>query len=379
LPRYQALVDAGALAPDPAQAEAAMRLHSLSRNLAGAVRPPLSFLMRTEPPKGVYLWGPVGGGKTLLMDVFFNNAPARLKRRAHFHEFMADAHDRIARWRSSDSDARVVFANRVRAHPDDPIALTAAEFAAAAQLLCLDEFQVNDIADAMILGRLFASLLARGVIMVATSNRHPDELYKDGVNRHAFLPFISMLKERLDLVRIDSGRDYRLDRMGGMRTYHAPLGKDADAAMDRAWSGMIAGAQERSETIAVKGRTITVPRVARGLARFTFSELCEAPFGAADYLAVARRYSALFIDRIPQMSPERRNEARRFLILIDAIYDNRTKLVCSAAALPGALYSAGDGAEDFARTVSRLIEMQSAEYIGSEHGAASPARASVTV
>jgi cell division protein ZapE len=329
-----------------------------------------SFLSpKSGPPRGVYLWGAVGRGKSLLMDVFFNNTDVAPKRRVHFHEFMAETHDRIAAWRASDEKTKRRHRRANRMSIDDPMPPVAADLAREARLLCFDEFQVTDIADAMILGRLFEALFEEGVVVVATSNRHPDDLYKDGLNRQLFLPFIAMLKSRLDIVRLDAERDYRLDRLGAAPVYHSPLGPEADAAMDRAWETMIAGAREHPEMLVVKGRNVVAPRTARGLARFTFAELCAAPLGASDYLAIVRRYSALFIDRIPLMGPENHNEAKRFVTLVDAIYESRTKLVCSAAAIPAALYARGDGAFEFERTASRLMEMQSADYLGAEHAA----------
>lgn len=367
-PRYRALVETGALAADPAQEDAAARLQALSEALARAQGSGFAlFSKKTAPPRGVYLWGAVGRGKSLLMDIFFNNTAVAPKRRAHFHEFMAETHDRIAVWRAADERTKRRHPRASKISPDDPMPPVAADIARKARLLCFDEFQVTDIADAMILGRLFEALFAEGVVVAATSNRHPDDLYKDGLNRQLFLPFIAELKSRLEIIELDAARDYRLDRLAGAPVYHSPLGAEADAAMDRAWKAMIAGAQEKPETLTVKGREVVAPRSARGLARFAFADLCEQPLGASDYLAIVRRYSALFIDRIPRMGPENRNEARRFVTLIDAIYESRTKLVCSAAAPPEALCPKGDSAFEFERTASRLIEMQSRDYIGAEH------------
>ena len=367
LPRYRELVETGALAPDAAQEDAAQRLQALSAALSGRAAPFAWLRKPRAAAKGVYLWGAVGRGKSLLMDIFFNNTDIAPKRRAHFHEFMAETHERIARWRALDEKSKRRHAKAGRASLDDPMPPVAADIAAGARLLCFDEFQVSDIADAMILGRLFEALFAEGVTVVATSNRHPDDLYKDGLNRQLFLPFIAMLKERLDVIELDAARDYRLDRLSGAPVYYSPLGAEAASAMDKAWNAMIAGAQEHAETLRVKGRDVVAPRCARGLARFSFADLCEAPLGASDYLAIVRRYGAIFIDRIPVMGPERRNEARRFVTLIDAIYESRTKLVCSAAAPPDALYPEGDGAFEFRRAASRLAEMQTADYLGAEH------------
>ncbi len=379
LHRYDALVAEGALAEDQAQRSAVAHLQSLSEALVAAERPRL-FWLRARPRalRGVYLWGGVGRGKSLLMDIFFNNTDIARKRRVHFHEFMAETHDRIAAWRGAPEAVRRRHAGANPKALDDPMPPVAADIAEDAMLLCFDEFQVTDIADAMLLGRLFEALLATGVVIVATSNRHPDELYKDGLNRQLFLPFIALLKSRLDIIHLDAAQDYRLDRLSGAPVYHTPLGPAADAAMNEAWTAMIAGSRERPETIHVKGRSIVALRTARGLARFTFSELCEAPLGASDYLAIARRYSALFIDNIPKLAPEARNEAKRFIALIDALYETKTKLVCSADAAPHALYSEGHGAFEFERAASRLAEMQTEGYLSAEHGRPAQDRAAAS-
>ncbi|MDZ7629260.1 MAG: cell division protein ZapE [Parvularculaceae bacterium] len=365
LPRYLDLVAAGTLAPDAAQLAAAERLQALSAALQAKER--AFFARKPALARGLYLWGGVGRGKSLLLDVFFNNSDVAPKRRIHFHEFMAETHERIAAWRSADERTRRRHAGANPRSIDDPMPPVAADIAAGAALLCFDEFQVTDIADAMLLGRLFEALFAKGVVIVATSNRHPDDLYKDGLNRQLFLPFIALLKERLDVFFLDAERDYRLDQLTGVPVYHWPLGPEADAAMDRAWTAMIAGSREKPETLTVKGREVVAPRTARGLARFTFDDLCRAALGASDYLAIARRYGTVFLDRVPEMSPEDRNEARRFTFLIDAFYETRTKLVCSAAARPSDLYRLGSGAFEFERTASRLAEMQTEAYLAAEH------------
>ena len=368
--RYQALVDAGALDHDPAQEDAVDRLQALCDALMQPQRRLFRRNHNAADASGLYLWGGVGRGKTLLMDLFFNNIALRAKRRAHFHEFMLDAHERIADWRAADDKERRRHKAWSRKNPDDPIPLVAHDLAKEAKLLCFDEFQVTDIADAMILGRLFSALFEHGVAMVVTSNRPPDDLYKDGLNRQLFLPFIDLLKERLDVVELCSARDYRLEKLEGAPVYYTPLGPEADAAMDAAWARMMSGARERRDAIEVKGRTMTAPRTGRGAARFDFDALCNRPLGAADYLALVRRYGALFIDRIPVMGPQNRNEAKRFVTLIDAIYDSRAKLVCSAAAEPEALYPEGDGAFEFQRTASRLMEMRSQSYLAADRRAA---------
>lgn len=362
--RYETLVDAGALERDPAQDEAVDRLQTL----ADALAPKRNGLFgkRNPSPRGLYLWGGVGRGKTLLMDIFFNNTPHPAKRRAHFHEFMLDAHERINFWRNADDKTRRKHKAWSRKNPDDPIPLVAYDIALDAKLLCFDEFQVTDIADAMILGRLFSALFEHDVVIVATSNRPPGDLYKDGLNRQLFLPFIDLLKERLDIVELRAARDYRLEKLEGAPVYYTPLGPQADTAMDAAWSRMICGAHEHEETIDVQGRKLVVQRAARGAARFHFDTLCKRPLGPADYLALAGRYGAIYIDNIPQMGPQNRNEAKRFVTLIDALYDSRAKLVCSAAAEPEDLYPNGDGAFEFERTASRLMEMRSSAYLAAD-------------
>ena len=366
--RYRALVAAGALESDPAQERAAERLQALEDGLARGQ----SFRLLGGPPpapKGVYIWGEVGRGKSLLMDIFFNNSAAKEKRRVHFHEFMAETHERIARFRALSPRRKKAARGVNPKSVDDPLPPVAHEITSATRLLCLDEFQVRDIADAMVLGRLFEALFARRLVVVATSNRHPDELYQGGINRQLFLPFVDMLKDRLDVIELEAARDYRLARLAGAPVYYRPLGPDADEAMNEAWEQLICGATEREEKLLVQGRMLAVPRVARDAARFDFHDLCGKALGAPDYLAIARRFGTIFIDRIPRMSPEMRNEARRFINLIDAIYDTRTKLVCSADGEPADLYPAGDGAVDFERTASRLLEMRSADYLGAEREA----------
>jgi cell division protein ZapE len=370
----------GALEEDPAQSLAVDRLQALHDalmaqnaptakrsiyNLRAFARGRRLFNGQGEnAPRGLYLWGGVGRGKTLLMDLFFNHTDIAAKRRVHFHEFMAEIHGRIADWRASGAAARRRHKAYSRKAPDDPIAPVAHDIAREAALLCFDEFQVADIADAMILGRLFSALFDNGAVVVATSNRPPGDLYKDGLNRQLFLPFIDLLKSRMDVMELQAARDYRLAKLEEAPVYYAPLGRDADKAMDAAWKAMICGARERSETLRVNGRNLTVPRAARGAARFSFADLCAKPLGAEDYLAIARRYGAIYADRIPIMGPEMRDQAKRFVTLIDTLYDMRAKLVCSAAADPHALYHpAGEGAFEFERAVSRLMEMRSADYL----------------
>ncbi len=365
-PRYRALIKEGALERDPVQEEAADRLqalHDALKNYRGPRRGPFS---NGAAPDGLYLWGPAGRGKTLLMDIFFNNLPLTAKRRVHLHEFMSEVHDRIAAWRNADEKTRRRHKAYNRKNPDDPIAPAAHDIARRALVLCFDEFQVTDIADAMILGRLFEALFANGVVVVATSNRAPDDLYQDGLNRQLFIPFIELLKSKLGVFHLQAAKDYRLAKLEGAPVYYQPLNRDADKAMDAAWKKMIAGAREHSEGLTVAGRILTAQRTARGAARFEFAELCERPLGARDYIALVRHFDTLFIDHIPVMTPDKRNEAKRFVTLVDAIYDRRTKLVCSADGEPDALYRGGDGAFEFERTASRLMEMRSAAYLGAD-------------
>jgi cell division protein ZapE len=356
---YRALRQRGLLHADAAQQLAIERLQSLYRALLH-YRPETGlrgWLARfglaenggSHAPVGLYLCGPVGRGKSMLMDLFFRSVPSLRKRRVHFHAFMLEVHDRIER--------------EQRAHTDRPIAKVADDLAAEAALLCFDEFQVEDIADAMILERLFRALFEAGVVVVATSNRAPDELYEHGLQRERFLPFVALLKQKLYVLELDSGRDYRLARLHGKPVYHRPLDEAAHDAIEHAFAELTDGASGASATLTVKGRPLTVPRAARGVAWFTFADLCANPLGATDYLAITERFSAVIVEGVPRLSPQQRNEARRFNILIDTLYEARTLLIASAEVPPEEIYAAGDGTFEFRRTVSRLIEMQSEEYI----------------
>ena len=352
---YRKTVAEGALKPDPAQEAAAEKLAGLARALKSHKTGFFPFGRKNEPPRGLYIWGDVGRGKSMLMDLFFESVSVKPKRRVHFNAFMQDVHARI-------------YIEREKPGAGDPIPLVGRALAAEARLLCFDEFQVSDIADAMILGRLFEQLFAAGTVIVATSNVAPDRLYEGGLNRQLFLPFIAEIKQRLDIVELNGGVDYRLQRLTGLPVYLTPLGAATDATMDAAWKRLTDGAKGKSLTLTVLGRKLVVPQAARGVARFSFHQLCEMPLAAPDYLAIARDFHTVLIDRIPAMDESRRNEARRFMVLIDTLYDEGVKLVCSAAASPDALYPAGDGAEAFRRTASRLAEMQSEDYFKRGHG-----------
>ncbi|KCZ88980.1 cell division protein ZapE [Hyphomonas jannaschiana] len=364
LRQYRERVDAGLLTNDPVQAEAAERLDDLARRLADP--PKGGWFSKPEPVRGLYLWGGVGRGKSMLMDLFFEDAAPKAKRRVHFHEFMAEIQDRLDTWRKMPEGERKRSPWRVKGAGDDPIPPVAKQVAAEAQLLCFDEFQVTQIADAMILARLFDQLFSRGVTMVATSNRVPDDLYKDGINRPLFMPFIQHLKDRCDIFHLASDRDYRLDRLIAAPVWYSPLGPEADAALEEVWTRLTSGAHAQHVTLTVKGRKLEVSREAAGVAWFSFDELCARPLYSRDYLTIAANFHTIILRGIPQLGSEKRNEAARFVALIDALYEAKIKLVASAAAEPETLYPEGDGAFEFERTVSRLHEMRSTDYLAEE-------------
>jgi cell division protein ZapE len=370
--QYAAAVAAGRVERDPAQLTVVERLarledeiveHRLARKSSS-----LGWLFagRSNKPallKGLYIYGEVGRGKTMLMDLFYEASPVKRRRRAHFHEFMIDVHERVHALRQK---------MKAGEHADqDPIELVAKDLASEAWLLCFDEFHVTDIADAMILVRLFTQMFARGVVVVATSNVAPADLYKDGLNRALFVPFIHMLEERMDIVRLASRTDFRLEKLAGLPVWHVPPDAAADAALDDAWRRLARDHDGGAQELPIKGRSIHVPRAAMGVARFSFHDLCEEPLAAADYLRIAHEYHTIILDHIPVMSFDNRNAAKRFIILIDTLYDTNVKLIASAAAEPDALYHADEGYEalEFQRTASRLIEMRSQDYLARPHGA----------
>jgi cell division protein ZapE len=369
--RYAALIASGRIEADPGQAELAacftrleQRLdqHRLARKSSS-----LGWLFGRRqnadaPVQGLYIYGEVGRGKTLLMDLFFETSTVKRKRRVHFHEFMADVHERVHAYRQELKSGEVA--------EQDSIHRAAAAVAEEAWLLCFDEFHVTDIADAMILGRLFTQLFELGVVVVATSNLAPGELYKDGLNRGLFVPFIALLEKYCEVVRLDARIDFRLEKLTGVPTWYVPDDKKAAVALEAAWRRLSAGNGGAEQKLVVKGHTIRVPKAAMGVARFSFADLCGQPLAAADYLKIAHEFHTIILEHIPVMDFDRRNEAKRFIILIDTLYDHGVKLLASAQAEPDALYVATDGyeAQEFKRTASRLIEMRSQAYLGLPHG-----------
>ncbi len=369
---YRRMQAAGELQPDPVQELAAEKLHSLHHALArynpkapGDWKERLGLTRRkVNPPQGLYLFGGVGRGKSMLMDMFYDTAPVALKRRVHFHEFMIEIHDKVHAWRQEQG-------NRSKKE-QDPLPKIASTLSEQVTLLCFDEFHVTDIADAMILGRLFSALFENGVVVVATSNWAPDDLYKDGLQRAGFLPFIALMKERLDILHLASETDYRLIRLKSIKIYHAPLGPAATRQLESAFASLIDGATAGPEEISVRGRKIPVTKAARGVGWFTFHELCEQPRGAEDFIAVARHFHTVLLDGVPKLPESKRNEAKRFMTLIDALYEHKVNLVMAADASPHDLYREGAHAFEFERTTSRLMEMQSEEYMGAPHRPSAP-------
>lgn len=358
---YKKLITQGALAADAAQKAAVDALARLEWRIRSArgLRGALGFGPRTL---GLYLYGPPGRGKSMMMDLFFKHAKDPLKKRVHFHAFMQEVHHDVHIWRQGTKAEKAARFGTHRG--EDPIPPIAKRIAREARLLCFDEFQVSDIADAMILGRLFEALLAQKVMIMITSNRAPDALYKDGLNRDRFLPFIELIKSRLEVHEIKGPKDFRMDRLKGATTYFFPsTDQAARAAFDALWADMSALNEERAVEMRVNERTLRFDVAAGPLLKVSFADLCAKANGAADYLAVAERFTTVFLSDIPIMGPHNRNEAKRFVTLIDALYEEKTLLVALAEAEPSALYPKGDGAFEFERTVSRLEEMRSESYI----------------
>ena len=385
LTAYRSAVRDGRLKADPAQGLAAEKLQSLhlalndyrpdqgisgwfSRFGRGGRSSSFSWLpgdaVDQAPKQGLYMFGQVGRGKSMLMDLFFHHTAIGSKRRVHFHEFMQSIHHQIHQWRQASPGGAA-----------DPIPQLAKSIAQKSWLLCLDELQVTDIGDAMIVGRLFQCLMDEGVVLVITSNRAPDDLYKDGLQRDRFIPFIRLLNSRLDLLQLDAVTDYRLGRTQGFRVFHSPLGPHTQRQMDQLMHDMAGIAAIQPATLTVDGRRLNIPQATASMARLDFQDLCAHALGAADYLELAAQYPTVIIDNIPILTPDRRDEAKRFVTLIDALYEAKTLLICSAAAPPETLYPEGIGAFEFQRTVSRLMEMQSASYLNtlSQGGATHPA------
>jgi cell division protein ZapE len=369
--RYAALVAAGEVEDDRAQVavvdllarlESRLAHHRLARKSSSLGWMFAGREQDSGPLKGLYIYGEVGRGKTMLMDLFFAASPVVRKRRVHFHEFMVDVHERIHDWRQRRRRGEV--------SGEDPIAPVAAALAEKAWLLCFDEFHVTDIADAMILGRLFRRLFEHGVVVVATSNVAPDALYRDGLNRSLFVPFIALIEERMDVVRLAARTDFRLEKFGDAPVWHVPADAAAKNALDAAWRSLTAGNAAPPRELFVKGHALHVPHAAMGAARFAFADLCAQPLGAEDYLKIAHEFHTVVLDCVPVMDYAQRNEAKRFIALIDTLYDHAVKLVASAAAAPDVLYQASDGfeAQEFKRTASRLIEMGSRSYLALPHG-----------
>jgi cell division protein ZapE len=363
---------AGEIHADPVQEKVVRRLQAVYDQLAAmaarpAPRPGLLARLGLTPaarppagPQGLYIWGPVGRGKSMLMDLFFADAPVAKKRRVHFHEFMLEVQERLHRRREK-------LAAEGAPPEADTIVPIAREIAAETRLLCFDEFQVTNIADAMILARLFETLFDQGITVVATSNRKPDDLYKDGLQRDRFLPFIDLIKQRLEILELGGDHDYRMDRLRNFDVYLTPAGAWATAKLDEAFRALSGGADGEPRVLRTQGREVVVPRAAPGVAMAHFLDWCAKPMGAADFLSIAEHFHTVIVADIPKMGPDSQDKAARFVTMIDEFYEKKVKFICSAAALPVGLYIAGDGAFEFQRTVSRLMEMQSPEYLALEH------------
>ncbi|MBM84931.1 MAG: cell division protein ZapE [Rhodospirillaceae bacterium] len=362
---YRELIESGTMTPDPAQSAVVEELQIMHEVLAGyhpgpsvvgwRARLGLQKKSHKDTPRGLYIHGTVGRGKSMLMDLFFEDVSVERKRRVHFHEFMQEAHELIHQWRKANQENKSA----------EPIGPTAAKLANRNWLLCFDEFEVRDIADAMIVSRLFHAMFDLGVVVVATSNRHPDDLYKDGLQRDRFLPFIEILKDRMRVLHLTDGKDYRLDRLKGMAVYHVPADARAEEELAMTFVDLTDGGAGKPVAIEFRGRRIQVPKAYGRVAWFGFADLCETPLGPGDFLVIARHFHSILVSGVPLMSDVRRDAARRFMNLIDTLYDNHIHLILSADAHPDILYEGEDWKFEFERTTSRLIEMQSADYIES--------------
>jgi cell division protein ZapE len=369
---------AGQVRSDPVQEKIVLRLQSAHDQLAALAHAQpaksgfwarLGLAAQAKPPAGphgLYIWGPVGRGKSMLMDLFFADAPVAKKRRVHFHEFMLEVQARLHRRREE-------LAAKGAPPEADTIVPIAREIAQETRLLCFDEFQVSNIADAMILGRLFETLFDEGLTVIATSNRAPDDLYKNGLQRDRFLPFIALLKQRLEILELGGGHDYRMDRLRELDVYLTPLGAWADKKLDEAFRALTGGQDGEPRVLRTQGRDVPVPRAAPGVAMADYMDWCARPMGAADFLCIADNFHTVILADIPKMGPDSQDKAARFVTLIDSFYERKVKFICSAAASPDKLYLEGDGAFEFQRTVSRLMEMQSPEYLTLPHIEGEPA------
>lgn len=358
---YSKLVKKGTIKEDKQQLEVIKTFQSTAdaigeyRSGKGAGFALKKLFGKTEPaPDGIYIWGGVGRGKSMLMDLFYENLKVKRKKRVHFHAFMLDVHQRVYEWREKNDG--------------DPVPDVAGAIAKEAWVLCFDELQVTDIGDAMILGRLFEQLFEYGVVVICTSNRPPDDLYKDGLQRDRFIPFIDVFKEKLKVLELDSKKDYRLEHFKGLQSvYLKEKGKKAEKFLKDTFTELTNGAKLEKREIKTFGRKITLKKTHGDVAWCDFTELCEEALGAADYGQIASEFNTLLLGNIPVLSKEKRNEAKRFVTLIDELYEHKVKLICTAEAEPKKLYKKGDGSFEFERTASRLIEMQSDKYLKLAH------------
>lgn len=371
---YREKANSGLLEFDKDQAQAAEILTALQMRLKNYRPDAFRLFSSREPaPQGVFIYGKVGRGKSMLMDLFYENTDFAKKRRVHFHEFMAEVHNEINIWRKLEHQERKKLPYFVKEAGDDPIAPVAQKIVTCAKLLCFDEFQITDIADAMILGRLFDALWARDCIIVATSNRHPKDQYQNGLNRQIVLPFLARLEKELEIHSLDSNRDYRLERLEKEARYFSPLGSHAHDFAKRAWDRLTFAAKPIAQRILVEGRETIIQKTAAGVAWFDFNDLCgdysnnQSPLGVRDYLEIARVFNTIVIENVPKLGKDKANEAARFRNLIDALYEAKSKLILTLACELNELYAEGTQSFEFERTISRLHEMQSHEYLAMAH------------